>query len=149
MKNLQAFDIVKVDRDGDCDQLALRHNGGEVAFVKLNWSPKYKFFALERIPEIQDLYVESDHRGQGYGRALIEYCEGVVAQSGGDRIGIGVGLTASYGAAQRLYVQMGYIPDGFGVTHDRMPVTAGAFKAIDDDMSLMMVKALETRRVSV
>jgi hypothetical protein len=31
--------------------------------------------------------------------------------------GIGVGLITDYGAAQRLYVLRGYIPDGRGIYH--------------------------------
>jgi ribosomal protein S18 acetylase RimI-like enzyme len=117
--------------------------GEKVAgFVMLSWAPKYAYYRAEGIPEIQDLNVLPGFRQRGYGRAMISYCEDLVRVRGYRQIGIGVGLTPSYGAAQRLYVKMGYVPDGFGVTYDRQIVRAGEFRPIDDEMSLMMVKKL-------
>jgi hypothetical protein len=40
--------------------------------------------------------------------------------------GIGVGLDASYGAAQRLYARRGYVPDGRGLTSKSAHVPHGA-----------------------
>ena len=51
---------------------------------------------------------------QGIGTALIEEAENVAIQHGKGMMGIGVGLTPDYGAAQRLYPKLGYIPDGRG-----------------------------------
>jgi hypothetical protein len=51
-----------------------------------------------------------------------------------------VGLSADYGAAQRLYHKLGYEPDGNGVTYDRAPVTPGQKYPLDDDLALMLVK---------
>ncbi len=113
-----------------------------VGFVMLNRNPKYKYFRIEGIPEVQDLNVSEAYRGRGVGGALVAHCEAVARADGFVQMGIGVGLTAAYGAAQRLYVRMGYVPDGFGVTYDRKAVRAGERLAVDDDMSLMMVKAL-------
>ena len=58
-------------------------------------------------------------------------------------MGIGVGLYTSYGAAQRLYCKMGYVPDGNGVTYDRKLLAAGEFRPLDDQLCLMMIKDLE------
>ena len=49
---------------------------------------------------------------------------------------------SGFGAAQRLYCKLGYIPDGNGVTYDREAVRAGDMRAVDDLLCLMMVKAL-------
>lgn len=117
-------------------------DGEAAGFVMLNWAPKYKYFVHEGMPEIQDLNVLAEYRQRGLGRSLIEHCEDIVRGKGGAQIGIGVGLLPSYGAAQRLYVRMGYVPDGFGVTYDRKPVRAGERLPVDDEMSLMMVKGL-------
>ena len=116
--------------------------GEATGFVMLNHAPKYRFFQLEGLPEIQDLNVLPEYRRRGIGAALITYCENIVRSKGGDHIGIGVGLTALYGAAQRLYVRMGYVPDGFGMTYDRRIVRHGELCTADDDLSLMMVKNL-------
>lgn len=127
---------------GERDVYLARLGGEGVGFVMLNWKPKYKYFAQENMPEIQDLNVLEAYRGRGFGRALVAHCEGIARAAGHGQIGIGVGLTASYGAAQRLYVQMGYVPDGFGVTYDRQGVRHGERVAVDDDLSLMLVKGL-------
>ena len=113
-----------------------------VGFCILNWEPKYGYFKKCSIPEIQDLNVLRQHRQRGIGQALIQHCEDVVRERGYEQVGIGVGLDSSFGAAQRLYVKMGYIPDGYGVTYDRKAVTVGEFKPIDENLSLMMAKNL-------
>lgn len=124
-------------------EILIAFAGEEIAgFVMLSWMPKYAYYRAEGIPEIQDLNVLPAFRRRGYGRILIGYCENLVQKRGFRQIGIGVGLTPSYGAAQRLYVKMGYVPDGFGVTYDRQIVRAGEFRPVDDEMSLMMVKGL-------
>lgn len=57
-------------------------------------------------------------------------------------MGIAFGLHSSYGAAQRLYIKLGYIPDGQGATYDRKQIAYGDFKPVDDDLCLMLMKAL-------
>ncbi|MBI1301862.1 MAG: GNAT family N-acetyltransferase [Alphaproteobacteria bacterium] len=113
-----------------------------VGYTFLNFHPKYSYFRKQKIPEIQDLNVLQEFRRQGIGRALIEHCEGIAKQEGYEEIGIGVGLDISFGYAQRLYIKMGYIPDGEGVCYDRIPITPGEFRPIDDNLSLMMTKKL-------
>jgi GNAT superfamily N-acetyltransferase len=129
-------------RDGEREIYIAYYQKEAAGFVMLNWAPKYAYFKSENMPEIQDLNVLPRFRGRGIGRALIQYCEAMARSFGHAQMGLGVGLTASFGPAQRLYVKMGYVPDGYGVTHDRQYVTAGEFKPVDDDMSLMMVKKI-------
>lgn len=114
----------------------------KAGYCILNWQPKYGLYKKLEIPEIQDLNVLPEFRRQGIGRALIEHCEKTALQKGKDQIGISFGLHGSYGAAQRLYVKMGYVPDGYGVTYDRIAVSAGEIRAVDDDLCLMMIKDL-------
>lgn len=63
-----------------------------------------------------------------------------------DVVGIGVGLYAGveggYGAAQRLYVKRGYIPDGKGVTYQYKPTIPGNSYPLDDDLVLWFTKKL-------
>lgn len=115
----------------------------DVGYCVMNWAPKYGYFKVHNLPEIQDLNVLKDYREQGIGRRIIEYCEGLARDKGCAEIGIGVGLDSSYGAAQRLYIKMGYIPDGQGVSYDRKQLTHGEFKPVDDNLCLMMVKRLD------
>lgn len=113
-----------------------------VGYTMFSFKPKYGFYRIHNIPEIQDLNIIPSYRQYGLGRALIKHCEARAVELGYQRIGIGVGLTPSYGPAQRLYAKMGYIPDGFGVTYDRKTLSAGALHPFDDDVSLMLEKPL-------
>lgn len=118
-------------------------NGRAIGFALLNWQPKYSLFKRLGIPEIQDLNVLSSYRRQGIGRQIIHFCENLATEKGHDTMGIGVGLDSTFGAAQRLYISMKYIPDGNGVCYDRMQVSKGEFKPIDENLSLMMTKTLK------
>lgn len=118
-------------------------NSRAIGFCLLNWQPKYAYFKLHGFPEIQDLNVLSAHRNKGVGAALIRFCEEMAREKGCTDMGIGVGLDSSFGAAQRLYVKMGYIPDGQGVTYDRKQVAKGEFRPIDENLSIMMTKSLK------
>ena len=122
--------------------LVVSVDGQNVGYCLLNWQPKYAYFKTLSLPEIQDLNVLSQYRRRGIGKALVEYCEGIARDKGYAEMGIGVGLNSSFGAAQRLYVRHGYIPDGCGVSYDRKQVAAGEFRPIDDNLSLMMIKTL-------
>jgi len=121
----------------------MAHLDNEVAgFCILNWQPKYAPFKNESMPEIQDLNVLSAVRRQGIGREVIEFCENQARANKHQKMGIGVGLDSSFGAAQRLYVKMGYVPDGAGVNYDRKQIAAGEFRPIDENLCIMMSKVL-------
>ncbi len=115
---------------------------GERAYVLYTRTPRYKPFQRLNIPEIQDLNVHPDHRQQGLARAMLAKCEAKAKEEGCDMIGLGVGLSQRYGPAQRLYCQSGYLPDGAGLVYDGVPVALGEARPNDDDLCLMMVKAL-------
>jgi GNAT superfamily N-acetyltransferase len=116
---------------------------GRVAgFGMLNWRPRYAPFRRLDIPEIQDLNTHPAFRRRGVATAIVAHCEAQARARGAERMGIGVGLYARYGAAQRLYVRLGYVPDGAGIVYDREPVRPGEIRPVDDDLNLMMVKDL-------
>ena len=112
------------------------------AVCVMNWQPKYGLYKKFGIPEIQNLYTAPAFRRQGFGAALIAYCEDLARQKGLAQIGISVGLHSGFGAAQRLYIRAGYVPDGQGITYDRQLIAAGEFRPVDDQLCLMMVKDL-------
>ena len=120
------------------------YEGQLIAYAILNWQPKYAFYLHHEIPEIQDLNVLSDFRQRGVASAMIAHCEARAIEKGRTQMGISFGLTRDYGPAQRLYVRLGYKPDGEGVTYDRKPVVSGDFKPVDDDLCLMLVKDLQS-----
>jgi len=51
-------------------------------------------------------------------------------------------MTADYGAAQRLYVKRGYLPDGRGLVAHGCHVTWGETVVVDDDLALYLTKML-------
>ncbi len=108
----------------------------------LNWQPKYGLYRKLEIPETQDLNVLPGFRRRGIAKAMIAHCEDLARRKGCEMMGISVGLHASYGPAQILYVKLGYIPDGQGITCDRKTVLPGEIKPVDDNLCLMMVKNL-------
>jgi len=116
--------------------------GNPAGYVVLNPTPAYSLFARLEIPELQDLNVLPAARGQGIGAALVTACEDGARARGAKQVGLAVGLTKSYGPAQRLYVRLGYMPDGYGITYDRENVTPGDMRPVDDNLCLMMIKDL-------
>lgn len=129
-------------RDDTLEIFVIVSGGVDAGYCLLNYAPKYRPFAVQNIPEIQDLNVVSTQRRQGLGQALVQNCEDVARARGFVEIGIGVGLHKDYAAAQRLYVKGGYVPDGQGAVYDRIPVVPHEMRAVDDHLNLMMTKRL-------
>lgn len=123
--------------------LIARRNGVICGYVHLNFSPRYTLFRRLSIPEFQDLYVLPEFRRGGVARTLISACEQLARERGATDIGLGVGVGGDFGPAQRLYVQCGYVPDGFGAVFERVPISVGEVRPIDDRVCLMLLKPLE------
>jgi GNAT superfamily N-acetyltransferase len=85
--------------------------------VTVVWKSTYPPFAGADIPEINDFNVLPSFRRRGIGTALLDAAEGAVAERS-DVVGIGIGMTADYGQAQRMYPKRGYVPDGRGLTQN-------------------------------
>jgi GNAT superfamily N-acetyltransferase len=122
-----------------------------VAFVELEfagylticWTSDYEPFREEHIPEIVDFNVLPEFRRRGIGTLLMDRAEGEIAGTH-PVAGIGVGMTADYGAAQRLYVLRGYVPDGRGLHFHGHPVRYGEEVRVDDDLVLYFTKKLNS-----
>ena len=110
-------------------------------YVTVNWESPYPPFRKASIPEIQDLNVLPRVRRRGIGSALLERAERCIADRSAVA-GIGVGMGGDYGAAQRLYVQRGYVPDGRGVTYGYRTLCPGEETRIDDDLALWFTREL-------
>ena len=118
-------------------------SGSEIfGYGSLLLQSKYPHFA--GIPEIHDVWIFEKHRRLGYGRALITWLEEVAREMGYNEIGIGVGLYADYGAAQRLYAQLSFLPDGHGVTYGYQPTVPGKSYPVDDELILWLKKKIIT-----
>ncbi|MEV6288167.1 GNAT family N-acetyltransferase [Kribbella sp. NPDC051770] len=81
------------------------------------------------------------YRRRGIGSSLMDAAEALVAERSAV-VGLGVGLYADYGTAQRMYVRRGYVPDGRGVIYDHRQVPPGELVRLDDDAVLMFTKTL-------
>jgi GNAT superfamily N-acetyltransferase len=128
--------------EGRRDLFIIAAGGTDAGYVMLNWRPQYALYRRLNMPEIQDLNVVPAMRRRGLAAALIRHCEETARARGCAQVGISVGLYADYGAAQRLYVRLGYVPDGFGVTYDRETVRPGEIRPVDDNLCLMLVRDL-------
>jgi ribosomal protein S18 acetylase RimI-like enzyme len=110
-------------------------------YLTICWQPDYPPFKHANIPEIQDFNVLPIFRRQGIGTRLMDEAEGIIAQRS-PVAGIGVGLYADYGPAQRLYVMRGYVPDGNGIFYGERLVSPGGQVIVDDDLLLFLTKDL-------
>ncbi len=121
--------------------VAIVRKGQELlGYGSLLLKSKYPHFV--DIPEIHDIWIYEKHRRQGLGRHLIGWLEALALQKGYNEVGIGVGLYADYGSSQRLYIKLGYIPDGRGVTYNFQRTTPGVSYLLDDELLLWLKKSL-------
>ena len=93
-------------------------------------------------PIIVDFNVLKKYQRRGIGSRLMDAAEQIASQYA-DTVCLGVGLCDSYGAAQRMYVKRGYIPDGSGVWYRGKPcVQYETVCTVDDDLILFFSKEL-------
>ncbi|MCL4490150.1 MAG: GNAT family N-acetyltransferase [Chloroflexi bacterium] len=100
-----------------------------VGYVTVVWDSDYAEFRRQGIPEIVDLNVIDEHQGRGIGRRLIGAAEQIARRRQKTRIGISVEQSPAYVVPNRLYPQLGFVPDGKGTTAE--------------DNGLHLVKVLE------
>lgn len=138
-------DLLHLQARGDIALLLALDGSTYLGHCKVVWRSDYPGFRERGIPETQDLNVRPDCRRRGVGGALLDEAERLIAARSG-MAGIGFGLYADYGAAQRLYIKRGYLPDGRGLHYGRRPVVAGETYRMDDDLALYLVKRLRAER---
>lgn len=92
-------------------------------------------------PEIVDLTVFFHVHNNGIGNKLLDVIEQEAAKIS-DTVYLAVGVHSGYGAAQRIYVKRGYIPDGSGVWYQGKQLEQYAPCCNDDDLLLFMSKKL-------
>ncbi|MDB3935615.1 GNAT family N-acetyltransferase [Granulosicoccus sp.] len=126
-------------REGAREVLVATVYGEFAGYLTILWKPSYSPFRKARIPEIQDLNVLPCFRKRGIGISLLTCAEWRVAEHS-KTVGIGVGMYSDYGNAQRLYVKMGYVPDGKGLTYRGRVLEPDEKTINDDDLVLYFTK---------
>jgi GNAT superfamily N-acetyltransferase len=122
---------------------AIASEGGAIrGYAQLIWKSAYGSFRAARTPEIRDLMVAEKARRQGIGTGLVVHLGRTAHGAGARQIGSGVGLNEGYGAAQRLFVKLGFMPDGRGLTAGNAPVFPGDSVTADDTLLLWLVRNL-------
>ena len=110
-------------------------------YVTIVWESSYTPFWEAGIPEIVDFNVLPKFRRQGIGTQLMNETEHQIAKRS-SIAGIGVGVTADYGAAHVLYIKRGYIPDGHGISWNGNFCQYGDQVIINDDLRISFTKQL-------
>ena len=128
---------------GERRVIAAEIAGAFAGYLTVNFRSEYERFQENNTPEISDLNVLPRFRRQGNATTLIDEAERSRAASF-DEIGVGFGLTPEYGAAQILYISLGYRPDGYGVSYQGQNQKYGTEVRLDDNLVLYLVKSLET-----
>jgi GNAT superfamily N-acetyltransferase len=98
-------------------------------------------FGSRNIPEIVDFGVFFDQHNRGIGTKLLDVVEDEAAKIS-KLVYLAVGIHSGYGAAQRMYVKRGYIPDGTGVWYQGKQLDQYAPCCNDDDLVLFLSKDL-------
>lgn len=142
-KTQQIWNTYYQEQQNGIRTVAIIEKEGEIlGYGSMLRKSECSYFARENIPEINAIWIDENCRRQGLGQALIKWIENLAKQEGYHQIGIGVGLYHDYGPAQRLYFQLGYIPDGNGITYKGQPTVPWQNYRLDDDLLLWLVKAL-------
>lgn len=110
-------------------------------YLTMIWSPGYGPFRDAGIPEINDFNVLPELRRQGVGSRLMDEAERIISERS-VYSGIGVGMGADYGPAQRMYVLRGYVPDGRGLMDHERPVTYGESITVSHDLAIYFTRKL-------
>lgn len=99
-------------------------------------------FKEKKWPIIVDFNVLKKYQRMGIGSKLMDVAEQIASRYA-DTVCLGVGLCDSYGAAQRMYIKRGYIPDGSGVWYKgKQCVQYETVCTVDDDLILFLSKSL-------
>jgi GNAT superfamily N-acetyltransferase len=116
-------------------------DGHFAGYLTIVWDSGYPPFRAAGIPEIVDFNVLPRYRRRGIGGRLMDEAERLIAERSREA-GIGVGMYSNYGAAQRLYVKRGYVPDGRGLSTGDRYVVPGETVRVDDGLVLHFTKRL-------
>ena len=126
---------------GERDVLIAEWNKVFVGYLTIKWKSDYEPFQKQGVPEIVDFNVLKRFQRLGIGTSLMDEAENRIRRVS-EYAGIGFGVYKDYGAAQILYINRGYKPDGNGLVKDSVPIEYGEMIAIDDSVVFYLTKKL-------
>ncbi len=145
-KSVQLFDRYLVEQSEGSRAVFVGLIDQEFAgYITVKWNPTYPPLAAAGAPELQDLNVLPSLRRRGVATSLVTAAEREV-KARSNLVGIAVGLHPGYNAAQRMYVRLGYVPDGNGITVREQPVRESQTITLDDNAVLHLEKNLASAR---
>lgn len=116
-------------------------DGAPVGYLTIVWTSQHPPFRGAGIPDISDFGVDLEYREQGIGTALMDEAERRVSERS-ESVGLAVGLSPEYGAAQIMYSKRGYVPDGRGVHYGDAYAALGDRVVVDHSLVIIMTKRL-------
>jgi GNAT superfamily N-acetyltransferase len=131
--------MLAAQANGEIAFLVARIEDTIAGFLFIKWQADYPPFAEKGIPEIRDLRVLQQFCRRGVATALMDEAEKRIFMKS-KQVGLGVGLYADYGPAQRMYILRGYVPDGRGLMYNNLPVNPGRDVFVDDELLLYFIK---------
>ena len=117
------------------------YNGKIAGYAFLFYKLKWGGLGYMELPGIADLMVFKEYRRRGIASKLMDVAE-KLANKYSDKIYLEVCLNSDYGAAQRMYIKRGYVPDGQGVYYESKVCPVDAQCKNDDELTLCLVKEL-------
>lgn len=139
---LETFENYYKEQEENRRKVFIAEYKGEVSGIcTLVLNPKEGPWVDMGYPEIVDLTVFFHVHNKGIGNKLLDVIEQEAAKIA-DTVYLAVGVHSGYGAAQRIYVKRGYIPDGSGVWYQGKQLEQYAPCCNDDDLLLFMSKKL-------
>ena len=142
-QSIQKYNIrLEHQKAGICISLVAEYLGDVAGYINVYPKSIEGPFGNRNLPEIVDFGVLAKFRRKGIGSKLMDVAERIASEYA-DLVYLSVGLHSGYGAAQRMYIKRGYIPDGTGVWyHDRVcPQYSDCCN--DDDLVLFLSKSFK------
>lgn len=125
----------------ECSALVALFGGNMAGHIFLYYKCRWGGCKNQNIPSVVDLKVFPQYRNQGIATMLMDKAESI-ARKFSDKIYLDVCLNSEYGAAQKLYVKRGYLPDGKGVYYKEHVCAVNEKCYNDDELTLCLIKEL-------
>lgn len=126
---------------GQRDIIVAELNQEFAGYLTIRWESDYMYFKEKNIPEIADFNVLKKYQRLGIGTRLMDEAEERIRKVS-KIVGLGFGMYKDYGAAQIMYINRGYKPDGNGLVKDSISLKYGDTITIDDSIVFFLTKNL-------